>query len=52
MRIIESASEDSLHDLDEWRDITAELDIPVRIPFSVLPQVIGNCFSGEWRYNN
>jgi hypothetical protein len=36
-RIIESESEDSLQDLDEWRDVTEELDIPDRITFSVLP---------------
>ena len=33
MRIIESESEDSLQDLDEWRDVTEELDIPDRIVF-------------------
>ncbi|XP_070169538.1 uncharacterized protein [Polyergus mexicanus] len=38
MRIIESESEDSLEDLDEWRDVTEELD---RIHFSVSPKVIG-----------
>lgn len=41
MRIIESESEDSLEDLDEWRDVTEELDIPDRIHFSVSPKVIG-----------
>ena len=41
MRIIESESEDSLEDLDEWREVTEELDIPERIHFSVSPKVIG-----------
>lgn len=42
IRIIESESEDSLQDLlDEWRDVTEELHISDRIPFSILPQVIG-----------
>ncbi|XP_014481483.1 PREDICTED: piggyBac transposable element-derived protein 4-like, partial [Dinoponera quadriceps] len=41
MRIIESETEDSLQYLDEWRDVTEKLDMPDRIPFSILPQVIG-----------
>ena len=41
MRVIESESEDSPEDLDEWRDVTEELDIPDRIHFSVSPKVIG-----------
>ncbi|KAK2578322.1 hypothetical protein KPH14_012623 [Odynerus spinipes] len=39
--VIESESEESLEDLDEWRDVTEELDIPDRIHFSVSPKVIG-----------
>lgn len=31
MRIIESKSEDSLEDLDEWHDVTEKLDIPEKI---------------------
>lgn len=41
MRIIESESEDSLEDVDKWRDVTEELVIPERIHFSVSPKVIG-----------
>lgn len=39
VRII--GGEDLLEDLDEWRDLTEELDIPERIHFSVSPKVIG-----------
>lgn len=39
MRII--GGEDSLEDLDEWRDVTEELHVPERIHFSVSPKVIG-----------
>ncbi|XP_066596608.1 piggyBac transposable element-derived protein 4-like [Prorops nasuta] len=41
MMVIESESEESLEDLDEWRDVTEEIDMPDRIPFNVSPKVIG-----------
>ncbi|XP_046737562.1 piggyBac transposable element-derived protein 4-like [Diprion similis] len=38
MVVIESDSEESSEDLDEWRDVTEELDIPDRIHLSVSPK--------------
>ncbi|KAI4481598.1 hypothetical protein M0802_013908 [Mischocyttarus mexicanus] len=41
MIVIESESEESLEDLDEWRDVMEELDIPDTLNFSVSPKVTG-----------
>lgn len=39
--IMQIEIEDALADLDKWRDVTEELDIPDRIRFSMLSKVIG-----------
>ncbi|XP_035230326.1 uncharacterized protein LOC118202280, partial [Stegodyphus dumicola] len=41
MVVTESESEELPEDLDEWREVTEELDIPDRIHFSVSPKVTG-----------